>query len=89
MPDKKESYYYSLTIEELVYRSGHDAQPGSPVHEQIKNALNAKLVKSLVETIDNHRVSSDNLSNRILQLNIILGIFTVAGFILGLITLFI
>ena len=84
MPTKTESHYLKKEIPELVKALCDDAQPGSKMHEEIKGALYVLLVKNLSASIDRHEKASSKLSNRILWLNIVLGIFTIAGTILAI-----
>ena len=58
------------------------AQVGSQLHSEIVGALATVLTKELAESIDRHERAATALSNRLLWLNIILGIFTVAGTVL-------
>lgn len=76
------SRYVDMPIPQLVKALCDHAQPGSQTHEEIKGALSVALIKSLTDSIDRHEQAATRLSNRILWLNIILGIFTVVGTVL-------
>lgn len=79
MTATNESIYLEKSIPELVKALCDHAQPGSQLHEEIKGALYASLVEKLSASIDKHEKTSSNLSRQLFWLNIILGVFTVAG----------
>lgn len=70
---------------EIVKALCDHAQPGSKLHEEIKGALAAVLVKDLTEAVDRHERAASKLSARLLWLNIVLGVFTVAGTVLSIV----
>ena len=57
------------------------------LHEEIKGALIAVVSKQLCESIDRHEKAASRLSMQLLWLNIILGVFTIAGTVLTIISL--
>lgn len=67
---------------ELVKALCSHAQVGSSTHSEIMGALAAVLTKDITESIDRHEQAATRLSNQLLWLNIILGIFTVLGTVL-------
>lgn len=77
-----QSEYVNMPVPELVKALCDHAQPGSKLHEEIKGALSAALTKQLSESIDRHEQAASRLSNQLLWLNIILGVFTVVGTVL-------
>jgi hypothetical protein len=77
-----QSEYVNMPVPELVKALCDHAQPGSKLHEEIKGALSAALTKQLSESIDRHERAATRLSNQLLWLNIILGVFTVVGTVL-------
>jgi hypothetical protein len=85
MSTPKTSRYVDVQIPELVKALCDHAQPGSQLHEEIKGALMAALTKSLTDSIDRHERAATRLSNRLLWLDIILGVFTVVGTVLTII----
>ena len=78
----KQSDYVNKPVSELVKALCDHAQPGSQLHEEIKGALSAALTTQLSESIDRHERAATRLSNQLLWLNIILGVFTVVGTVL-------
>jgi len=74
-----------MPVAEVVKALCTHSQPGSQLHEEIKGALSAVLIKSLTESIDRHERAATRLSGQLLWLNIILGIFTIAGTVLTII----
>jgi len=83
----EKSFFMDMEISELV-RSLQDERSQSPLLEEKKGALYATLILTLSKSIDKHSNESKVLSNRILWLNIILGIFTIIGTILAVYTFF-
>jgi len=79
MSSPKSSPYVDMPVPELVKALCDHAQPGSKMHEEIKGALSAALTKKLTDSIDRHEQAATCLAKRLLWLNIILGVFTVAG----------
>jgi hypothetical protein len=75
-----------MPVPELVKALCDHAQTGSQLHAEISGALAAVLAKNLVESIDRHERAASRLSTQLLWLNIILGVFTVAGTALALIS---
>jgi hypothetical protein len=78
----KNSDYIDKPIPELVKALCDHAQPGSQRHEEIKGALQVALSAQLSESIDRHERAATKLANQLLALNIILGLFTIAGTVL-------
>jgi hypothetical protein len=58
--------------------------PGTQVFEQQRMGIFVRCTEDLESSIERYRKSNDKLSNRILWLNIILGIFTVVGTIIAI-----
>lgn len=85
MEPTKESRYLGMSPGEIVKALCDHAQPGTKHHEEIKGALAAVLVKNLTEAIDRHERAATKLSAQLLWLNIILGVFTVAGTVLTIV----
>lgn len=83
MSEYKESNYLNKSIAELIYALCHHAQPGSQRYEEIKGALYVALIDQLCNSMDRHEQAATKLSNRILWLNVILGIFTIVGAVLA------
>lgn len=86
MKQLDDSKYCDMDARQLVKALKSNAMPGSPVHEEIKGALNAVLIDSLVTSIERHQNAEAKLSRQLLILNIILGVFTVAGTVFALIS---
>jgi hypothetical protein len=82
MSSTTQSAYVDMPIPELVKALCDHAQPGSKLHEEIKGALNAALVSQLASSIDRHERAATCLSNQLLWLNVILGVFTIVGTVL-------
>jgi hypothetical protein len=87
-PKVLESDYVNYTSGQLVDALTKAGVPMSINHEEIKGALLVVLTKDLVESIDKHERAASRLSNVILWLNIILGIFTIVGTIISLYQMF-
>ena len=62
-----------------------DAHVGTQVHEQQKMAIFVRCTEDLEASIRKFKDSSNKLSNRILWLNIILGLFTIVGTVLAIV----
>jgi hypothetical protein len=62
-----------------------DAQVGSQVHEQQKMAIFVRCTEDLEASVRQFTDSSNKLSNRILWLNVILGLFTIVGTALAIV----
>jgi len=86
MSNGKESSYLDMSIPEIVKALCDHAQPGPQRHEEIKGALNAKLTKSLTDSIDCHEKAASRLAQQLLWLNIIFGTFTVIGTLFAIIS---
>ncbi len=92
MNKENKSWVDNKSLEELVWGLGNAAGVGSKMHEEIKGALTVACTKEIKKSIDsfNQSMSSgvkaaNRLSNMILALNIVLGIFTVIGAVLTVI----
>lgn len=79
------SRYIAMQPGEIVKALSSHAQPGSKLHEEVKGALTAVLAKDLIDSIDRHERAATRLSNILLWLNILLGIFTVVGTVLTIV----
>ena len=88
MSTPKESSYVGMTPAQLAGALSSHAQVGSQLHSEIAGALAAVLTKNLAESIDRHEHAASKLSNRLLWLNIILGVFTVVGTALTIVSYF-
>lgn len=80
-----QSHYTDKSAPELVKALCDHAQPGSKLHEEIKGALYTVLTNNLTSSIDKHEKAATRLSNQLLWLNIILGIFTIVGTVLSIV----
>jgi len=87
MSEPNTSRYIDMPVGEIVKALCDHAQVGSKLHEEIKGALIAVVSQQLCESIDRHEKAASKLSMQLLWLNIILGIFTVAGTVLTIISL--
>ncbi len=85
MGTAQQSKYKGMDIPEIVRALRDHAQVGSQTHEEIKGALQAVLAMHLASSIDKHERAATRLSNQLLVLNILLGIFTVVGTVLTVI----
>lgn len=88
METPKDSSYVGWTPAQLTGALSTHAQVGSQLHSEIVGALATVLIKDLSESIDKHERAASKLSNRLLWLNIILGIFTVVGTLLAVVSYF-
>lgn len=88
MPEEpKKSIWIDKSAEDLVYFLSREGEPGSRAHQEVKGALNYALTKRLCDSIDRHEKASSRLAIQVLILNVILGIFTIAGTVLTIISL--
>jgi hypothetical protein len=78
-----DEYVKGKTKEELLTALYTDSQVNSKVHEQQKMAIFVRCTEDLQQSIGHFTQSSNKLANRILWLNIILGVFTVIGTVLA------
>lgn len=78
-----ESSYVNMPVAQLVKALCDHAQVGSSLHSEITGALAVRLTSDLTEAINRHEKAASRLSNQLLVLNIVLGIFTVAGTVLA------
>jgi hypothetical protein len=83
--NSKETTYLNMPIPELVRALRDHGQVGSQLHSEITGALQAALAMHLAASIDKHERAATRLSNQLLVLNIILGIFTVVGTVLAVV----
>ena len=79
MSDPKSNRFLEMTIPEIVSALSTHAEPGSLLHEEIKGALSAVLITRLSDAIDRHEKAASRLAMQVLLLNIIFGLFTIAG----------
>lgn len=86
MSTPKEISYVNMPVPQLVKALRDHAQVGSQMHSEIAGALAAVLTTNLVESIDRHERAASRLSNQLFWLNIILGVFTVAGTVLTIVS---
>jgi hypothetical protein len=84
---KMKSLYLEMPLPEVVKALSGDARAGSQLHEEIKGAVQVRAAMHLADAIDRHEKAATRLSARLLWLNIILGVFTVAGTVFALIAL--
>ena len=88
MPEEsKKSIWTDKSAEELVYHLANQGEPASRAHQEVKGALNYALTKRLCDSIDRHEKASSRLGIQVLILNVILGIFTIVGTVLTIISL--
>ncbi len=88
MPEEpKNSIWTDKSAEELVYYLANQGEPASRAHQEVKGALNYALTKRLCDSIDRHEKASSRLAIQVLILNVILGIFTIVGTVLTIISL--
>jgi hypothetical protein len=83
MSAPKTSKFLEYSAGQLVYALCNEGLPGSQQHEEIKGALSAKLITGLADAIVRHERAASRLATRVLILDCILGVFTVAGFVLA------
>jgi hypothetical protein len=83
MSSAKSSRFLGYTAGQLVFALSNEGEPGSKQHQEIKGALSTKLISQLSEAIDRHERAASRLASRILLLDLVVGLFTVVGFILA------
>jgi len=81
----KTSRFLDYTAGQLVFALSNEGEPGSKQHQEIKGALSTKLIAQLSEAIDRHEHAASRLATRILILDCVLGLFTIAGSILAIV----
>ncbi|MEQ9107538.1 MAG: hypothetical protein RLO04_08760 [Limnobacter sp.] len=74
-----DEYIKDKTKEELLRSLYTDSQVGSKVYEQQRMALAVRCTEDVSSAINRFTDSNTVLSNRLLWLNIILGMFTIVG----------
>jgi hypothetical protein len=84
---KGDEYIRDKSIEELLAALYTDAQVNSKVWEQQRMAVFARSAQEVAGSIREYTQTNNVLSNRLLWLNIILGIFTIAGTVLAVLSL--
>lgn len=77
-----DEYVVGKTKEELLRSLYTDAQVGSKVFEQQRMAIFVRCTDDLLTSVDRFTSSNNKLSGQLFWLNIILGIFTIAGTVL-------
>jgi|LakMenEpi03Aug12_release.lakeMendotaPanAssembly.Ray.scaffolds.fasta_scaffold3172686_1 hypothetical protein len=87
MSDNRKSIWADKDIDELVFLLANQGDPASRAHQEVKGALAAALTRHLSESIDRHERAATKLSNQLLWLNITLGVFTVVGTVLTIVSL--
>jgi hypothetical protein len=83
MSPPKTSKFLGYPLPELVHALSNEAMPGSKNLEEIKGALSAILVTRLADAIDRHERAASRLATGVLILDCVLGVFTIAGFVLA------
>ena len=78
-----DEYIKDKSIDELLSALYTDAQPNSTVWEQVRMAIIARSAQDVSKSIRDYTSSNNTLSGRLFWLNIILGVFTVAGTVLA------
>lgn len=78
------SHFIKKTPEELCRDLTSQHIEGLSVRSEVAGALATVLTKELTNTIHKHELAATKLSNQLLILNIILGVFTVIGTIIAI-----
>lgn len=78
------SHFTKKTPEELCRDLTSQNANGLSIRAEVAGALATVLTKELTNTIHKHELAATKLSNQLLILNIILGIFTVVGTIIAI-----
>lgn len=85
---KGDEYIDGKSKEELLRSLYTDAQVGSQVFEQQRMAIFVRCTEDLQGSIEKFTQSNEKLSGQLLWLNIILGVFTVVGTVLTVVSIF-
>ena len=78
-----DEYVRDKDKEQLLAALYTDAQVGSKVFEQQRMGIFVRCTEDIQGSIDRFAKSNERLSGRLLWLNIILGIFTIAGTVIS------
>ena len=88
MADQKSFYVEGRNKNELLKGlMANSLGVGTQVFEQQRMGIFIRCTEDIEAVFEKYRVSNDRLSNRILWLNIILGIFTIVGTVIAVIQL--
>lgn len=87
MAERKTSPYLAdeWTVPQLLIEHRNVGIANEPIRAELQGAIQAKLTDQLVASIDRHEQAASRLSRQVLILNVVLGLFTVAGTVLTII----
>lgn len=88
MENKTKSNFCDKTPEELCRDLTSQHAGGLSVRAEVAGALATVLTAKIVSTIESHERAATKMSDQILCLNIILGIFTIVGTVIAICQLF-
>lgn len=79
--------YLNYTEREIIEKIGSHSEINSVCYHIMMNMLKLKLYENMIKAINDHTSSTNKLSNQVLYLNIIFGIFTIVGAICSLVAI--